>query len=96
MALAADGRADSEPVKKAAEWLAARQTPDGGFPLSPAAPSNAQSTAFAIQALVAAGRDADEILAELDRRLQNDDATERAETVDNLRQIALLRLEAEL
>jgi 2-oxo-4-hydroxy-4-carboxy-5-ureidoimidazoline decarboxylase len=44
----------------------------------------------------AAGRDADEILAELDRRLQNDDATERAETVDNLRQIALLRLEAAL
>ena len=42
----------------------------------------------------AAGRDAEEILAELDRRLANDDATERAETVDNLRQIALLRLEA--
>ena len=44
----------------------------------------------------AAGRDAEEILAELGRRLQNDDATERAETVDNLRQIALLRLEAAL
>ena len=44
----------------------------------------------------AAGRDAEEILAELDRRLGNDDATERAETVDNLRQIALLRLEAAL
>ena len=44
----------------------------------------------------AAGRDAEEILAELDRRLQNDDATERAETVDNLRQIALLRLEGAL
>lgn len=42
----------------------------------------------------AAGRDADEILAELKRRLDNDDATERAETVDNLRQIALLRLDA--
>jgi 2-oxo-4-hydroxy-4-carboxy-5-ureidoimidazoline decarboxylase len=41
----------------------------------------------------AAGRDAEEILAELDRRLGNDDAAERAETVDNLRQIALLRLE---
>ena len=40
----------------------------------------------------AAGRHAEEILAELDRRLRNDDATERAETVDNLRQIALLRL----
>jgi 2-oxo-4-hydroxy-4-carboxy-5-ureidoimidazoline decarboxylase len=44
----------------------------------------------------AAGRDAEEILAELERRLGNDDATERAETVDNLRQIALLRLEAML
>jgi 2-oxo-4-hydroxy-4-carboxy-5-ureidoimidazoline decarboxylase len=44
----------------------------------------------------AAGRSAEEILAELDRRLQNDDVTERAETVDNLRQIALLRLEGAL
>jgi 2-oxo-4-hydroxy-4-carboxy-5-ureidoimidazoline decarboxylase len=42
----------------------------------------------------AAGRGAEEILAELDRRLHNDDETERAETVDNLRQIAMLRLEA--
>ena len=41
----------------------------------------------------AAGRDAREILAELERRLGNDDATERAETVEQLRQIALLRLE---
>ena len=44
----------------------------------------------------AAGRDSEEILAELDRRLGNDDDTERAETVDNLRQIALLRLAAAL
>lgn len=44
----------------------------------------------------AAGRDAEEVLAELDRRLRNDEATERAETVDNLRQIALLRLEGAL
>jgi len=41
----------------------------------------------------AAGRDAEEILGELTRRLANDDATERDEVVDNLRQIALLRLE---
>jgi 2-oxo-4-hydroxy-4-carboxy-5-ureidoimidazoline decarboxylase len=41
----------------------------------------------------AAGRSAAEILDELRRRLDNDDATERAETVDQLRQIALLRLE---
>jgi 2-oxo-4-hydroxy-4-carboxy-5-ureidoimidazoline decarboxylase len=44
----------------------------------------------------AAGRDAEEILAELQRRLRNDDETERAEVVDNLRQITLLRLEAAL
>ena len=41
----------------------------------------------------AAGRSSDEILAELERRLGNDDATERAETVTALRDIALLRLE---
>ncbi|GAB3581473.1 2-oxo-4-hydroxy-4-carboxy-5-ureidoimidazoline decarboxylase [Calidifontibacter terrae] len=41
----------------------------------------------------AKGRDAREILAELDRRLQNDDAAERAETVTQLREIALLRLQ---
>lgn len=44
----------------------------------------------------AAGRDAEEILAELQRRLDNDDVSERAETVDNLRQIALLRLDGAL
>ena len=41
----------------------------------------------------AAGRDAPEILAELERRLGNDAATEREETIDQLREIALLRLE---
>ena len=41
----------------------------------------------------AAGRSAAEILAELERRLANDDDTERAETVSNLRQIAVLRLD---
>ena len=40
----------------------------------------------------AAGRSAAEILAELRRRLVNDEATERAETVAALRDIALLRL----
>ncbi|WIB68968.1 2-oxo-4-hydroxy-4-carboxy-5-ureidoimidazoline decarboxylase [Curtobacterium sp. MCBD17_035] len=41
----------------------------------------------------AAGRTAPEILAELRRRLDNDDDTERAEVAEQLRAIALLRLE---
>ena len=41
----------------------------------------------------AAGRSADEVLAELRRRLRNDDVTERAEVAEQLRAIALLRLE---
>ncbi|HWM60113.1 MAG TPA: 2-oxo-4-hydroxy-4-carboxy-5-ureidoimidazoline decarboxylase [Pseudonocardia sp.] len=41
----------------------------------------------------AAGRSSAEILAELRRRLGNDDTTERSETVAQLREIALLRLE---
>lgn len=40
----------------------------------------------------AAGRHAPEVLAELERRLGNDAATEREETVGALRDIALLRL----
>jgi 2-oxo-4-hydroxy-4-carboxy-5-ureidoimidazoline decarboxylase len=40
----------------------------------------------------AARRSSSEILAELRRRLGNDDDTERAETVSALREIALLRL----
>lgn len=41
----------------------------------------------------AAGRSADEILSELERRLGNEPSVERGETVRNLREIALLRLE---
>ncbi|RYP88270.1 2-oxo-4-hydroxy-4-carboxy-5-ureidoimidazoline decarboxylase [Nocardioides guangzhouensis] len=44
----------------------------------------------------AAGRSSAEILAELERRLGNDDAAEREETVTALRDIALLRLEGVL
>jgi 2-oxo-4-hydroxy-4-carboxy-5-ureidoimidazoline decarboxylase len=40
----------------------------------------------------AAGRDGPEILGELRRRLANDDAHERAETIEQLTQIALLRI----
>ena len=44
----------------------------------------------------AAGRTGPEILAELERRLGNTPEVEHGETVDNLRQIALLRLEKEV
>jgi 2-oxo-4-hydroxy-4-carboxy-5-ureidoimidazoline decarboxylase len=40
----------------------------------------------------AAGRDGPEVLAELRRRLDSDDSTERAETIEQLTQIALLRV----
>lgn len=42
----------------------------------------------------AAGRSPEEMRAELERRLGTDDDTEAAEALDQLRQIALLRLEA--
>jgi 2-oxo-4-hydroxy-4-carboxy-5-ureidoimidazoline decarboxylase len=41
----------------------------------------------------AAGRSGEEILAEVQRRMGNDDEAERAEVVAQLREIALLRLE---
>jgi hypothetical protein len=43
-------------VRRAARFIVRQQRPDGGFPLSPGGTSNAQSTAWAVQALVAAGR----------------------------------------
>ena len=42
---------------RAARFLAARQNADGGFALRPGGRSNAQSTAWAVQGLLAAGRD---------------------------------------
>ena len=43
-------------VARAARFLAARQNADGGFGQGAGARSNAQSTAFAVQGLIAAGR----------------------------------------
>jgi 2-oxo-4-hydroxy-4-carboxy-5-ureidoimidazoline decarboxylase len=48
---------------------------------------------FLIRAI---GRSADEILAELERRLRSSQDEERRETVEQLREIALLRLEGVL
>jgi energy-coupling factor transport system substrate-specific component len=61
MALASAGRRSSAAVRRATRWLARRQGPDGGFPLSPGDPSNAQSTAFVVMGLVAGGRDPDRV-----------------------------------
>ncbi len=44
-------------VRRAAAFLTRQQNPDGGFALQLRGRSNAQSTAFAIQGLIAAGRD---------------------------------------
>ncbi|MGK2939105.1 MAG: DUF6580 family putative transport protein [Solirubrobacteraceae bacterium] len=43
-------------ARRGAMFLARRQNPDGGYPLVPGGASNAQSTAWAIQGLRAAGR----------------------------------------
>jgi hypothetical protein len=43
-------------VRRAARWLERAQNADGGYALQ-AGPSNAQSTAWAVQGLIAAGRD---------------------------------------
>ena len=56
-ALVAAGKRRTKTVARAAAFLAARQNSDGGLPLQPGDDSNAQSTAWTVQALVAAGRD---------------------------------------
>jgi energy-coupling factor transport system substrate-specific component len=57
-ALVAAGRPRaSAPIRRAARFLRRQQRPDGGFPLSRGGASNAQSTAWAIQGLLAAGVD---------------------------------------
>ncbi len=58
-ALAAAGLGRAAAAQRAARFLAARQNGDGGYPLQSPGSSNAQSTALAVQALVAAGRDPD-------------------------------------
>jgi energy-coupling factor transport system substrate-specific component len=56
-ALVAAGRRTKPSTKRAVSFMVARQNADGGFPLLPGGKSNAQSTAFAVQALVAVRRD---------------------------------------
>jgi energy-coupling factor transport system substrate-specific component len=54
--LVAGGAPHASGVARAAAYLIARQNPDGGFPLVGGGDSNAQSTAWAIQGLLAGGR----------------------------------------
>ena len=56
-ARAAGGRRSPEPCARAVAFLRRAQNPDGGFPLAQDGPSNAQSTAFAVQALRRRGRE---------------------------------------
>jgi energy-coupling factor transport system substrate-specific component len=61
-ALVAAGRSRRRgAIPAAVRYLRAHQNPDGGFPLGTRGPSNAQSTAWAVQALVAAGVDPDRV-----------------------------------
>jgi Prenyltransferase and squalene oxidase repeat len=60
-ALVAAGHRRGRTVRRAVSFLVAHQNPDGGFPLQPRGPSNAQSTAWAVQAFVASGRDPDRV-----------------------------------
>ncbi|HTU84227.1 MAG TPA: prenyltransferase/squalene oxidase repeat-containing protein [Solirubrobacteraceae bacterium] len=57
-ALAGDGAAGASRARsRAVRYIRAQQDSDGGFPSQPGSGSNAQSTAFAVQGLIAAGVD---------------------------------------
>ena len=55
-ALADAGARDARVVGAATDYLIRAQNLDGGFPQQPGGESNAQSTAWAVQGLIAAGR----------------------------------------
>jgi energy-coupling factor transport system substrate-specific component len=57
----ADGSAAARARARAVGFIRAQQSPDGGFPSNPGADSNAQSTAWAVQGLLAAGVDPDSL-----------------------------------
>jgi energy-coupling factor transport system substrate-specific component len=59
--LVAAGHRRGPTVRRAVRFMLAHQNPDGGFALQPGGPSNAQSTAWAVQAFVAAGHDPDRV-----------------------------------
>jgi len=55
-ALGAAGKGRSQVAKRAVRFITRNQASDGGFALIPGGPSNAQSTAWAVQGLLAVGR----------------------------------------
>jgi prenyltransferase beta subunit len=57
----AGGAGPARARTRAIQYLRRQQDSDGGFPAMPGAGSNAQSTAFAVQGLVAAGVDPDSL-----------------------------------
>jgi prenyltransferase beta subunit len=67
----------SAAVRRGLAFLRARQNPDGGFELVERRGSNAQSTSWALQAFVAAGRDAGAKARAYLARLQRDDGSFR-------------------
>ena len=56
-ALVDAGARNRRALVPATSYLIAAQNPDGGYPQQPGGESNAQSTAWAVQGLIAAGRD---------------------------------------
>ena len=56
-ALVASGGTGSRAIKRAVSYMRAQQNDDGGFGQLAGSRSNAQSTAWAVQGLVAAGQD---------------------------------------
>jgi len=77
--------------------VASTRSTDEGFEDRLLAGNRAYEECFGHVFLIrAAGRSGQEILAELERRLANPPEAERMEVRDNLRQIALLRLEKEV
>ena len=54
-ALAAAGAVPAKALRRAAAFIRSEQNRDGGFPSQPGDDSNAQSTAWAVQGLIAAG-----------------------------------------
>jgi 2-oxo-4-hydroxy-4-carboxy-5-ureidoimidazoline decarboxylase len=83
---------DTQAQMSRSEQSAATTTQD--VPQQLAAANAAYEQRFGHVFLIrAAGRTATEILGELERRMENDEAAEWAETADQLRQIAVSRLE---